>query len=212
MKIRATLILNVLVLVLISACDVGVNKTIYVDDGETRRGGINSVNGGVIVGKDCTLKGSCRTVNGRIEIGAGSRVEDLMSVNGSIDVDENVEVRGDVETVNGNISCAAGVAIDGKVQSINGRLRLSGVTVERDLSSVNGDIILESQSSVKGDLVIEGRRRGRSNNLHEIRIRIVNSVVEGDILVEDKDANVTVYLSEGGKVLGKIENAEVVEE
>ena len=210
MKARVALLCNLLAL--FSACDVGVNKTIYVEDGETRRGGINSVNGGVIVGKDCTLMGSSRTVNGRIEIGAGSRVEDLMSVNGSIDVDENVEVSGDVETVNGNISCAAGVEIDGKVQSINGRLRLSGATVHRELKTINGDITLEKQTTVKGDVVIEGRRRGQSEKWNQISIRVVNSVVEGDIIVEDEDANVRVYLSEGGKVLGKIEKAEIVEE
>jgi DUF4097 and DUF4098 domain-containing protein YvlB len=209
MKTRLTFLFGLLVC--IAACDVGVNKTIYVDDGETHRGGINSVNGGIMVGRNCTLLGSGRTVNGRIEIGTGSRVEDLQSVNGSVDVDENVAINGDIETVNGNITCGAGTEIDGGIMSINGRVRFIRTRVDRNVKTVNGNVTLEDSSTVKGDVVIEGRRRGgRSDNA--ITIRIVNSVVEGDVIVEDADANVRVYLSEGGKVLGEITNAEVIEE
>ena len=37
-----------------------------------------------------------------------------------------------------------------------------------------------------------------------------DSVVEGDIIVEEKDREVTVDLRGGGKVLGEIRNAEVL--
>ncbi len=207
MKARLGLFLTLL---LSAACDVGVNKTIYVEDGETRRGGINSVNGGIIVGRDCTLLGSSRTVNGRIEIGPGSRVEDLQSVNGSIDLYENVVVNGDVETVNGNLFCGAGTEVEGSVQSINGRIRLDGAVVQRDVKTINGDITLENASTVKGDVVIKGRSRGGSRD--QVIVRIIHSTVEGDFIVEDENLNVRVYLGDGGKILGKIANAEVVEE
>ena len=209
MKIRIDLLWGLLLW--FSACDFGVNKTIYVDDGETRRGGINSVNGGIIVGKDCALMGSSRTVNGRIEIGSGSRVEDLQSVNGSVDVDEKVVVNGDIETVNGNITCGAGTEIDGGILSINGRVRMSGTVVGRDVKTINGNITVENESTVKGDIVIEGHRRGGKDS-NQITIRIINSVIEGDVIVEDEDVNVRVYVSAGGKVLGTVKNAEVVEE
>ena len=36
------------------------------------------------------------------------------------------------------------------------------------------------------------------------------SVVEGDIIVEDRDIEVQVYLLDDSKVLGRVKNAEVI--
>ena len=46
---------------LAGTCDVGINRTIYIEDGETKRGDINSVNGSIIIGKECKVLGSSRT-------------------------------------------------------------------------------------------------------------------------------------------------------
>jgi DUF4097 and DUF4098 domain-containing protein YvlB len=64
------------------------------------------------------VKGISRTVNGRIEVGRNSEVEDLQCVNGSIRLEKEARVRGDIETVNGSVDCAAGVKIDGEINSI----------------------------------------------------------------------------------------------
>lgn len=195
----------------IFACDIGINRTIYIGDGETKRGDINSVNGSIIIGKECKVLGSSRTVNGRIEVGKQSQVEDLQSVNGGIQVDDGVRVAGDIETVNGGISCGREVEIAGGVKTINGKIRLFNTLVSRNVKTINGEITLEDQSRVRGDIVIEGKRRG-FEDWNKLRIKIKNSLVEGDIRVEDADANVLVYLSDGGKVMGKIEHAEVIHE
>ncbi|NIS38383.1 hypothetical protein GWN26_11320 [Candidatus Saccharibacteria bacterium] len=77
---------------------------------------------------------------------------------------------------------------------------------------MNGDIELKNQSTVRGDIVIEGEHRGADRD-DEISIRLDDrSTVEGDIVVEDERLRVVVYLRGGSKVLGKIKNAEVVEE
>ena len=38
------------------------------------------------------------------------------------------------------------------------------------------------------------------------------SVVRGNVLVEDPDLRVKLYLRDGSQVLGRIENAELIEE
>ena len=51
-------------LVLNCGCDASVNRSIHVGDGE-HSGGLNSVNGSIHVGSNCSVDGNCRTVNGR---------------------------------------------------------------------------------------------------------------------------------------------------
>ncbi len=126
-------------------------------------------------------------------------------------MDDGVRVDGDIETVNGGVSCGRGVEIAGGVKTINGKIRLYSTLVSRDVKTINGEITLEDQSRVRGDIVIEGKRRG-FEDWNKLTIKIKNSIVEGDIIVEDEDANVQVYLSDGGKVMGKIEHAEVINE
>lgn len=194
------------------ACGFGINKTVYLDDGETRNGSVNSVNGSIIIGKGCTVRGSSRSVNGRIEVGRESKVEDLQTVNGRIRVERDVRIDGDIESVNGSIRCRAGAKIYGEVTAINGRIELQRATVERSIYTTNGDVILEDNTKVKGDIVVEGK--GKSFwDAGKLDIRISeNSLVEGNIVVKNKRKNVRVYLSRGGKVLGDIRGAEVIKE
>ncbi|MCH7681865.1 hypothetical protein IID10_21285 [candidate division KSB1 bacterium] len=195
-----------------SACGFRINKTIYIEDGDTRSGSLNSVNGSIIIGEQCVVRGSSRSVNGRIEVGRESEVEDLQTVNGKIRIAGDVKIDGDIESVNGSIRCGAGVNVDGRITAINGRIELERTTVERDIHTTNGDITLADNTKVKGDIVIEGRK-GRGRDTHRLDIRISgDSVVEGKIIVKDRRRDVRVYLSNGGRVLGEIENAKVVNE
>lgn len=208
------LFFSVLALICVNlvACNFQVNKTIEIDDGETVNNSLNTVNGNILIGNDCVVKGSSRTVNGRIEVGRNSEVEDLQCVNGSIRLEKEARVRGDIETVNGSVDCEAGVKIDGDINSINGSVDLVNTTIRRNLTTLNGSISLLDKSSIGGDIIVK-ENKGSSSHRQRLKIRISeDSVVEGDIDVRDRDIEVTVYLSKGGKVNGKIKNAEVVEE
>ena len=196
----------------LQACKMGINETLYVKDGETQRGDLNSVNGSIIIGKNCDVRGDCRSVNGRIEVGSGSSVEDLQSVNGGISLDEQVQVRQDVGTVNGPVSSAAGVKIRGRIKTLNGDMDLRGTAVTGDLRTMNGDIALASQSTVHGDIIVE-EQHGSSDHSRVLDIRLSDgSIVEGSVIVEDDDITVRVHLASGGAVKGEVRGAEVVNE
>jgi DUF4097 and DUF4098 domain-containing protein YvlB len=193
-------------------CDISVNRSIHIRNGEIVRHSLNSVNGSVIVGSNCVIKGNCRSVNGRVAIGRNSDVSDLQSVNGRILVESNVTVDGDIESVNGSITCDQGVKIRGRISSINGSIDLDSTQVRRNIVIYNGNITISKKSVVQRDIVIKGSK-SRSNSRRSLKIRIEDgSVVEGDIMVRDEDKKVEVYLSNGGKVSGRIEGAEVYEE
>ncbi len=192
-----------------SACDMSVNRSQYLGDGE-RSAGLTSVNGSIRVGSNCTVDGGCRTVNGRIEVGDGSRVDDLDTVNGRIEIGANVQVDGDAETVNGSIECGPGSKVLGKVTTVNGSLELRNTVVSEDLSTVNGDVRLREKSVVRGDIVIKGKR-GFFSGGHRLEIRVEGgSIVEGGIDVRDPDNEVKVYISKDSTVKGEIRNAKVI--
>lgn len=194
----------------ILGCNSSVNRSIHIRNGETVHHSLNSVNGSVIVGSDCVIKGNCRSVNGRIEVGRNSRVGDLQTVNGRISVESNVEVDGDIESINGSVSCDPGVKIRGKIASINGSIDLDSTEVRRDLVTYNGPITLSNNSVVQRDIIIKDSK-SRSDSRRPLKIRIEDgSIVEGDIIVRDEDKKVEVYLSDGGKIMGRIERAEVI--
>jgi DUF4097 and DUF4098 domain-containing protein YvlB len=201
----------VLVAVILLGCNLKVNKSIYIEDGARIGSSQNTVNGSVHIGSDCVVDGSCRSVNGVIEVGDGSEVSDLQAVNGYIELDRSVIVRGDVETVNGPIRSARGVEVRGDLSSVNGDIDLDRTVVERKVTTYNGDILLTDRSVVRGDVVVK-RNRGRSHRRRPLIIEITeDSVVEGDVVVKDPDIEVKVILSDGGRVEGRVRNAELVE-
>jgi DUF4097 and DUF4098 domain-containing protein YvlB len=191
-------------------CNVSVNESIRIRNGETHNGGFSTVNGSITIGDNCKIQGSCNTVNGRIEVGADTETEGLHTVNGSIDLAENTKAD-EVKTVNGGVTCDEGVVIKGNIGTVNGDIRLTKTIVKHDIETNNGDITLRDESRVLGDIYIE-ETNGR-NNEHILVIRITgDSVVEGDIIVEDRDRKVEVYLLRGGKVLGDIKGAKIIDE
>ena len=195
-----------------AACNMSVNKSIEIADGEVVTRSLNTVNGNIYIGNEAVVKASSRTVNGRIEVGRDSEVGDLQCVNGGIRLAEKVLVRGDIETVNGSVSCESGVLVDGSVTSINGTIDLEKTEVKRDIKTYNGDIVLLKSSFVGGNIIV-GDSKSSSKSERKIKITIgEDSEVDGDIEVRNTDVVVTVHLSKGGKVNGKIKGAEVVEE
>lgn len=75
-----------LIICLFFSCDIQVNKSIQIADGEKHHDDIMTVNGSITVGKNCEILGSCQSINGGIEIGEGSIVSDVSSVNGNISI------------------------------------------------------------------------------------------------------------------------------
>jgi len=216
---------------LLTACNVGVNKSIHIRDGEKVSHGQSTVNGSIYIGSHCRVSAGCSTVNGKIEVGSNSEVESLrtvnrgirvgkdsvvdgsaVTVNGSIKLKEGVRVDGDIDTVNGNISCGKGVRIEGEVATVNGDVDIVNGIVKEDIKVNNGDITLSDESVLTGNIVIK-RSGGFKLRTRKVAIRITGgSLVKGDILVKDSKTRVTVYLSNGGEVAGKIRGAEVVKE
>ncbi|MDZ7261275.1 MAG: hypothetical protein ONB05_04115 [candidate division KSB1 bacterium] len=192
-------------------CNVSVNKTIYIPDGEIVHDSQNTVNGNIIIGSDCKVYGTCRSVNGTIEVGSRSKIRDLQTVNGTIRIGKEVTVRRDVESVNGSVTCEPGVMIEGDITTVNGSMELANTTVKRDITTYHGNITLRDKSTLRGNIIVK-RGKGSSEGRRRLRIKITEeSVVEGNIMVRDRRMEVKVYLSSGGKVNGRIENAEVIE-
>ncbi len=209
-KKRTAFFVFCLTLLLIAGCSLNINDSIYIEDGEKVRGSQNSINGDIIIGDDCEVDGDSRTINGGIEVGRNSKVRDIEVVNGSIRLYDEVSVNGDVQTVNGDIWTYAGVTVRGEVFTVNGDIDLEGTRVGRNVSTYVGDITLTRKSTVEGDIVIND-----NHGKHEDDILIIievtdESVVEGDIRVVDEDVDVKVYISRGGRVDGRIVNAEVI--
>ena len=112
--------------------------------------------------------------------------------------------------INGNVHCEPGVKVTGCVETINGKIILERTSVEEDLSTYNGNIELSDNTIIIGDIVIK-ERHGTNPEHHELKIEIDNSTVEGDMINEEPDTDVTVYLSHGGKIKGRTVDVKVVE-
>ncbi len=195
-----------------AGCYSTVNRSIHLPDGE-HSGGYNSVNGGIYVGSRCRVEGPCSSVNGHIEVGDESHVHDLNTVNGGLRLGRNVDVDGSAHSVNGSIDCGSGSKVHGKVRTVNGRIELRNTVVDNEISSVNGSITLAEKSVARGGIRIEGFRHNNSIHPQRLEIRIRDgSRVEGGIIVEDRDIEVTVYLSKDSHLDGEIRNARVVRE
>ncbi|UCH98437.1 MAG: hypothetical protein JSV88_16770 [Candidatus Aminicenantes bacterium] len=212
-----------------AGCNVGVNRSIHIRDGETVNSGASTVNGSITVGNNCTIRGNCNTVNGRIKVGSDSEVRSLKTVNSGITVGKNTVVEGSIgtvngsvtcydhvkvdrsiSTVNGSVKCSKGVRIEGSISNVNGNFALKNTAVMGDIKTHTGDITLLDKSIIEGDIIIK-RSHSISRRLRTIDITISEgSVVKGDIIVKDDDLEVKVFLSQGGKVDGKVINAEVV--
>jgi hypothetical protein len=197
---------------LIGCGDIGVNRTIQIADGEKRRGDLNSVNGAVIIGKNCEIEGSCRAVNGKIVVDESSTVHDLMSINGSITVKTGVRVQGEITAVNGSVQCEPDVVVKEEISTINGDIRLDNSRVAYDILILNGDVLLHNRSVVDGDVVFR-KEPGRAQDHSSLQITISDSsIVAGSIINRDENREVSVLLTTGGQVKGKIQNVDIVRE
>jgi len=205
-------IIALFLLFTVISCNVRINKSIHIPDGKSVSHSLNTVNGSIYIGSDCRIKGDSRSINGKIQVGRNSEISDLEAINGSISLDNDVVVHGSIKSVNGSIRCERGCNIYYDIYTINGDIDIYNTTVGDDIKTINGDISLLDNSVVENNIIIK-RKTGTSDYHHTITITVTEgSIVKGDILVHTDKRKVRVVLSEGGKVLGNIKNAEVIKE
>jgi hypothetical protein len=207
MRIRRGLLL--LLPIALTAC--ATSSPVVIADGATRTSGVTTVNPWIRIGNDAKVEGTLRSINGNLVIGDRARVAALSIVNGSIIGGEGVVVAGDIDSINGGVSFHRGSQVRGAISTINGSIELVGSSVV-DVRTVHGDVELRNGSVVRGDIVIE-KSTGNSDRPWPLRILVSGgSVIEGDVIVEDPEFKAQLIVRDGGKVLGRVQNIEVVEE
>lgn len=192
--------------------DLGLNKSFLISDGEVQGDGIATVNGNIKIGNNCRVRGTCSSVNGVIDVGVNSEVKHLQTVNGPISIDEKTHVRRDVKSVNGPVRCREGVEIKGSIKTVNGPIDLSRTHVFEDVTTYNGNLDFDHESIVEGDVVINDSHHGSHDRRRDPIIINVkgHSKIMGDLIVEDEEIQVKVYLIDGGEIMGQVYNAEVI--
>jgi hypothetical protein len=103
---------------------------------------------------------------------------------------------------------------EGNISAVNGSVTVGdGATIRGDLSSVNGDIFLSRGAVVGGSVIIEEARGHSDRRAHPQRIELEDgSEICGDIVVEDPDLEVEVYVRSGSRIGGRVEGARVIRE
>jgi DUF4097 and DUF4098 domain-containing protein YvlB len=183
-----------------------MNKSINVEAG-SETGGHSTINGSISVGDGATVNGGLETVNGTIRVDDNARIEDAQTVNGSVRVGSGVTAR-DLTSVNGSIGVGENSTVDGEVNVVNGKISLSrGSSVSDDVSNVNGEIDIDGAgiggdlTTVNGDLVVE-KPQGRKWNLGSRKPRVIigrGVRVAGEIRLERE---VELFISDSAEVGG----------
>lgn len=169
--------------------DVGKNSTV---------GNISSVNGGIDIESGVTAR-HVNTVNGSIELSDRVSIESAETVNGGIDAGSSLVVKDSLETVNGGIQVGELGSIGGSVITVNGDIELARVTVDKNIETVNGDILLTNGTTIRGDLVIE-KSGGWFSSIGSDKLVVKidkSSTVVGTIHLHKK---VKLEIDEGAKV------------
>lgn len=213
MKKSRISIIAFIICLAVSPASATVNKSIHIKDGEHLSRNLSSVNGSITIGDDCVIRGKSHTVNGSIRVGRGSEVRTLSTVNGRIVVRKESEVAGRISTVNGSISCESGVKVDDYVKTVNGSISLDRTRVGNDLTTNNGHVRVENSSYVGGDIIIRKNHNPfRFLRLKRKKISVYvtdGSVVQGDIINQDRYKDVTIFLDSSSRIEGEVKNAEI---
>lgn len=188
-----------------------VSGDISVGNGARIKADVSAVSGDIEIGSKATV-GNVSVVSGDISIGKGANTSSLETVSGDVHLYEKSNVEGSIETVSGDIKSDSGSETAEYMKTVSGDVELDDARLRGKLKTVSGDISLFNGSMIDGDIIISRQPNSLIRYNSELKIIIdMNSVVRGSILVKEPNSNVVVYLSNGGKVKGKIENAEVKE-
>lgn len=147
------------------------------------------------------------SVNKSIRIDDGATSDGESSVNGSLTVGTDATVTGRLNTVNGTIRIGAGSVIE-KAETVNGGIRLDDNVRARDLETVNGAIKLGRNVGIEGDVTAVngsitadegGTISGKASNVNG-DIELVASTVGGDVATVSGD----VELWDGAVIRGDL--------
>lgn len=173
-----------------------VNGSISVQAGETA-GKLDTVNGSIRVG-DGAVVTDAETVNGSVTLGSDVRIESISTVNGSIEVGARGRVTKDIDAVNGRVTLAEGVEVAGKLENVNGDIRLDKAHVVGRLRTTSGDILIGADSQVDGGILVEKPRGWFSSSSKPPRIEIgPRAVVDGTL---EFRREVELYVSDSAKI------------
>ena len=138
---------------------------------------IDKVNGSIRTDANAEY-GTLETVNGSVDVASGVRADSASTVNGRIDIDDGAVI-GAVETVNGSIDLGPTVTVEHDVSTVNG-----GIGIER------GSRIFGKLETVNGEVEMEGTEvDGRIETVNGDITVGADSVVRGGILVEKPQGN-----------------------
>ncbi len=189
-----------------------VSGDIVIGNGTIVRANISAVSGDIEIGSKAHVE-NINAVSGDISLGKAAKAGELETVSGDIHLYEKSDVKGSIETVSGDINMDSGSEVKINIETVSGDIELDDSRLGGTLETVSGDISLFNGSIIDGDIRIDRKSNAIFSHPGKLKIIIdMNSVVKGSILVKEPDSNVIVYLANGGKVRGKIENAEVREQ
>jgi hypothetical protein len=212
---------GLLALLMVVPAFASMNKSVTIEAGSDSDGA-SSVNGSITVGADAVVSGGVRTVNGSIRVDSGAQIESAETVNGSVKIASNVRsedlttingavkvgeastVDGTIEAVNGGITVDTGTKVARSISNVNGKIKLSGVVVGGDVSTVTGSVDVIDGTVVSGDLIVEKPSNwgaGRNKNRKPRIIVGPGSSVEGVIQLEHE---VELFISTSAKVGGVV--------
>ncbi len=180
-----------------------VNGSIQVADGSSA-GKLSTVNGGIHVGSNAHAR-SAETVNGGIEVGDGATLDSLETVNGGLHLGGGVKIAKGVTAVNGSITVGKAGDISGKLENVNGGIKLDAAHVGGGIQTVNGDVTVGANSRVEGGIFID-ENHSMFNWGVSRKPRIVigpHAVVQGKLTFK---RDVELYVSDSATI-GPVEGA-----
>ncbi|APF19833.1 DUF4097 family beta strand repeat-containing protein [Caldithrix abyssi] len=204
------LILFLSAMVLMVGCEAEVNESITIETNRNVDKDLYTINGDIIIGDHCVINGALKSINGRIEIGRESKVEDIKSINGQVKIAENSKVAESVTVINGAVTLKANAVVGQDVNTVNGSIRLVRARVLGNVFTVNGDVFLEDKALVVGSIVVKGKTGEDEKRKVEIFLND-SSVVEGNIDGQKaENTQILVYLDGSSQIKGDVINAELV--
>ncbi len=161
-----------------------VNKSIRVSEGRNV-GDVSSVNGSIMIEDNVTAE-EVTSVNGRLRVGENVTAEELSTVNGKLVAGEGLKTKEDVSTVNGGIELNERSVVGGNVSTVNGNIELEGVTVEKNIETVNSSIVLGYGTHIKGDIIYKDSNKNQGDwNRKNPKLTIEDGArVDGKIIIE----------------------------
>jgi DUF4097 and DUF4098 domain-containing protein YvlB len=120
----------------------------------------STVNGSINVGSSSSIN-NASTVNGSIYFDSNISIASAETVNGRISASKNLTASGSLVTVNGNIILQPNTKVAGRVETVNGDITLDGVEINHDVVTVNGDLFIVGNTHIKGNVLINNAGSGR---------------------------------------------------